>query len=87
MSIKIESYVQVDSHSPMSSELNRVDGDIEVVIGSSRGYTSSVRLLIDDVDTCKRLGALLIDAGDRLETALSDATCSDGSDERAPALR
>ena len=85
MSITVESYVKIDSHSPMSSELNRIDGDIEVVIGSARGHTSAVRLLIDDVDTCRRLGALLIEAGVRLESALSDETSPDEPAETAPA--
>jgi hypothetical protein len=87
MSVTIESYVSVDPTSPMSTELNRIDGDIEIVIGSARGGASAVRLLLDDAHTCRRLGRLLADAGDLLESSLSGALSPDAAFGPGPAIR
>ena len=66
MSLIIDSSIAIDSTSPMSWDLREVDREVEVVIGSQRGYSSALRLVLSEPGACEKLAKVLLDAGERL---------------------
>lgn len=66
MSLTVDSSVMIDTSSPMTWELREVDQEVEVVIGSQRGYSSALRLVLSEPGACEKLAKVLLDAGERL---------------------
>ncbi len=70
--ITVDSYVEVEPGSDISYDVRILDEDVEIVIGSQRGLSSSVRLLLSDPATFTELAGVLTRARDEFECALQE---------------
>jgi hypothetical protein len=60
--LRTDQYTRVMPDCPMNVELHPADDVVEIVLGEQRFSGSSLRLQIDDPDTCARLMQCLADA-------------------------
>ena len=70
MTINVESYVEIEPGSPMTYDVRISDEEVEVIVGSNRGLSSSLRLMLNDPATCAKLARVLTEAGEQFERAL-----------------
>ena len=70
--ITVDSYVEVEPGSDISYDVRVLDEDVEIIIGSQRGLTSSVRLMLSDPATFTELAGVLTRARDEFECALRE---------------
>lgn len=64
--LRTDQYTRVSLHCPVSIELHPVDDIVEIVIGEYRFGGDTLRLLVDNPDTCGRLTEALDNARDKL---------------------
>lgn len=64
--LRSDQYTHVDRDCPMTVELHPVDDVVEIALGEYRFGGDTLRLVVDDPDTCRRLTEALQDAQHRL---------------------
>jgi hypothetical protein len=77
MSLRTDQYTYVDRDCPVSTDMHPADNVVEIVLGEHRFGDDTLRLVVDDPDTCRRLTAALDDAGDKLTRHLYAKACPD----------
>ena len=68
--IRTDQYTHVDRNCPMRIDMHPADDVVEIALGEATSGDATLRLVIDDPDTCLRLTEALRDARDRLATHL-----------------
>ncbi|HEX3781808.1 MAG TPA: hypothetical protein VHX38_19255 [Pseudonocardiaceae bacterium] len=76
--ITVDSYVEVEPGSDISYDVRAIDEEVEVTIGSRRGLSSAVRLLLSDPATFTDLVGVLTRARDEFECKLHERRTASG---------
>lgn len=71
MTITRALYVEIEESSPMTYDVRILDEEVEVIVGSKRGFSSSLHLVLDRPETCTNLARVLTEAAERFDRELS----------------
>lgn len=69
--LTITEYIDIDPETEMTYEVHVIDGEVEITIGSRRGLSNSLRLTMDEPQTCTKLADVLLKAAQEFDAALS----------------
>jgi hypothetical protein len=61
--INVDSWFEVEPHTPIRHEVNIIDNNVEIQLGPRRGRTPLVHLMLPDPETCKELALVAAQAG------------------------
>lgn len=64
--LRSDQYTHVDRDCPMSIDMHPADDVVEIALGEYRTGGTTLRLVVDHPDTCRRLSEALQDARDTL---------------------
>lgn len=64
--IRTDQYTHVSRDCPMNTDIHPADHVVEVIIGEHRFGEDTLRLVVDDPETCRRLTVAFDDARARL---------------------
>lgn len=64
--LRTDQYTHVKHDCPMSTDMYPADDVVEIALGEHRTGGATLRLVVDDPDTCLRLVATLHDARNKL---------------------
>jgi hypothetical protein len=76
-----DQYIRIRRGCPMTVELHKMDGFVEIILGEERFSGSCLRLQIQDPDTCTRFRETIDDAQNQL---LDNTSANPRPDSAAP---